>query len=387
MAAKSLDARSTEPILCISAGGTKRTMLRVAIIGCGKIADQHVEQVLRIPETRIVGVCDRERLMAEQLRDRFPVDREYDDPEELLATERPDVVHITTPPESHLSLAELCLKAGSHVYVEKPFTVNFAQAVQLIETAESTGRKVTVGHNVQFTHPAIAMRKLVADGFLGGPPGHMESHYGYDLGDIRYAKALLGDKNHWVRRLPGKLFHNIISHGIAKIAEFWPGNDPELITCAFVSPPLRQTGEREIADELRVILLDREHGTTAYFTFSTQTRPLLHQFRVYGPENGLLTDDDHLVLLRLRGKRYKSYLENVVPPMVYARQYLASGLDNIRQLVKRELHSDAGMKNLIAAFYSSIVAEASPPIPYREILLTASIMDKIFAAALSPPAT
>ena len=48
----------------------------------------------------------------------------------------------------------------------------------------------------------------------------MESYYCYDLSEPGYATALLGDQQHWVRRLPGKLLHNIISHGVARIAEF-----------------------------------------------------------------------------------------------------------------------------------------------------------------------
>ena len=59
------------------------------------------------------------------------------------------------------------------------------------------------------------MRALVGRGYLGGAPVHMESYYCYDLTQPGYARALLGDKQHWVRRLPGKLLQNIISHGIA----------------------------------------------------------------------------------------------------------------------------------------------------------------------------
>src|SRR5437016_4581067 len=46
-------------------------MLSVAIVGCGKIADQHAEQILRIPGSQIVAVCDREELMARQLQERL----------------------------------------------------------------------------------------------------------------------------------------------------------------------------------------------------------------------------------------------------------------------------------------------------------------------------
>ena len=66
----------------------------------------------------------------------------------------------------------------------------------------------------------LEMRRLVKEGFLGGRPIHLESYWSYDLGDSMYAGAFLGSRAHWLRQLPGQLFHNIISHGIAKLAEF-----------------------------------------------------------------------------------------------------------------------------------------------------------------------
>ena len=80
-------------------------MLKVAIVGCGKIADFHALQIQRIEGCEIVGVCDREPLMAKQLCERFPVKRYFTDLAELLDKARPDVVHITTPAESHFDVA------------------------------------------------------------------------------------------------------------------------------------------------------------------------------------------------------------------------------------------------------------------------------------------
>ena len=113
------------------------TVLRVAIVGCGKIADGHASAIQTISDCEIVGVCDREPLMAKQLSDRFPVKRCFADVSELLDEAKPDVVHITTPPEGHYDIAKQCLEQGCHVYVEKPFTVNAWQAQKLIELAES----------------------------------------------------------------------------------------------------------------------------------------------------------------------------------------------------------------------------------------------------------
>ncbi len=352
-------------------------MLKVAIIGCGKIADAHAAQIGRIDGCEIVGVCDRESLMAQQIYDRFPVKQYFTEVGDLISEARPDVVHITTPPESHFGLAKLCLEEGCNVYVEKPFTLYADQAEQLIRLADARGLKLTAGHNDQFSHGARRLRSLVSQGYLGERPIHMESYYGYDLGDPSYAKALLGDKHHWVRRLPGKLLQNVISHGIAKIAEFLKGDQPQVFVHGFQSALLKDIGEDEIIDELRVVIAGQD-GTTAYFTFSSQMRPSIHEFRMYGSTNGLILDQDHEIVLQLRGQKYKSYADRFIPPVVMARQYLSNLKRNVKLFLNMDFHMDSGMKYLIESFYRSVRDDAPLPISYREILLTARIMDSIF---------
>jgi predicted dehydrogenase len=352
-------------------------MLKVAIVGCGKIADAHAAVIERIAGCEIVGVCDREPLMAKQLYERFPVKRYFSDLTALLDEARPDVIHITTPPEGHFEIARFCLERQCHVYVEKPFTLNADQACRLIDLADKKGLRLTVGHNDQFTHVANRLRALVKSGYLGGLPVHMESYYCYDLSDPSYAKALLGDKNHWVRRLPGKLLQNIISHGIARIAEHLASEAPHVIAHGFVSPLFKRIGETQIVDELRVIICDDER-TTAYFTFSTQMKPSIHEFRIYGPKNGLVLDQDHEILIKLRGANFKSYAEKFIPPAAFAKQHLGNLFSNAKRFLNNDFHFDFGMKYLIEAFYRSIREGAPVPIPYREILLTARIMDAIF---------
>jgi predicted dehydrogenase len=354
-------------------------MLKIAIVGCGKIADSHAAQIQRIAGCEIVGACDREELMARQLYERFPIKRYFSDLPQLLKEARPDVVHITTPPASHFEIGRQCLQHGCHVYIEKPFTLNTDDAQDLIYLAEKKGLKVTVGHDDQFRHAARRMRALVQAGYLGGAPVHMESYYCYEIGEkTGYAKALLADKEHWVRKLPGGLLHNIISHGIARIAEFLTTDCPQVMAHGFVSPTLRRMGEQEILDELRVIVSEEERAT-AYFTFSSQMRPSLHQFRIYGLRNGLLLDQDNETLIRLRGNRYKSYLQQFVPPLSLARQYCAGFATNVRLFITNDFHSKSGMKFLIESFYRSIVDDEPLPISYLEILRTSRILDSVFA--------
>src|SRR5262249_4259835 len=136
-------------------------------------------------------------------------------------------------------------------------------------------------------------------------------------------------------------------------------------------------GETEIVDELRVIISDHDR-MTAYFTFSSQMRPSLHQLRIFGPKNGLVLDHDDETLVKLRGSRYKSYVQKFKPPIDYARQYLGNVATNLRTFLGNDFHMKSGMKYLIESFYKSITEDAPLPIPYREIVLSAVIMEEIF---------
>jgi predicted dehydrogenase len=353
-------------------------MLRVAIIGCGKIADQHVLALQRVADCQCVAVCDRELLMAQQLGERFGIGGRYSDVKEMLKSASPDVVHITTPPQSHYSLAMQCLKAGKHVYLEKPFTVTADEAEELLEFAESQRLKMTAGHNYQFTLEMLEMRRLVAAGFLGGKPVHVESHYSYSLADPTYVGPILGSRTHWVRMLPGQLLHNLISHGLAKLVEFLDEGPFEIVATGTQSQQLQALGGQEVLDELRVMLRDNS-GTTAYFCFSTQIKPGLSQLRVCGPANSLVVDHVSGCLIRHPNKSFKSYMTYFAPPLLQAREHFRNAKLNVTNFLNKRLYQDSGMKELIERFYANIRAGAPPPIAYREILSTARIMDEIFA--------
>ena len=318
-----------------------------------------------------------ELLMAKQLGERFGISACFSELSEMLKAARLDVVHITTPPQSHYSLAKQCLESGSHVYLEKPFTITAGEAESLIQVAERRDLKITAGHNLQFTPETLEMRQLLSEGFLGGKPVHLESYFSYDLGDTTYVSALLGNRQHWVRQLPGQLLHNIISHGIAKLAEFLDDDLIEIVATAHQSEQLKNLGAPEVLDELRVLIRDNI-GTTAFFCFSTQIKGL-NELRIYGPANSVTVDIATGSLTRKQSRAYKSYLTYFIPPLKNAREHLRNARCNVINFLRRRRYQDFGMKELIERFYNSIRLRGEPPIPYREIILTARIMDEIFS--------
>ena len=83
--------------------------LRAAIIGCGAIATQHLEFLAATPQATLVGVCDLSPATAGYTPRRYATEP-FTDASAMLATARPDVVHVLTPPSSHRPLVELALQ-------------------------------------------------------------------------------------------------------------------------------------------------------------------------------------------------------------------------------------------------------------------------------------
>jgi len=355
-----------------------KNILNVAIIGCGLIADQHAACVRSLSRCNIVAACDSEEMMAQQLADRFHIPHVFTDVGDMLQSVRPTVVHITTPPQSHFSLGRKCLEAGCHIYIEKPFTVTTAEAEDLIQLAERKNLRITVGHNLQFTPEAIRMRALIEEGFLGGPPVHIESIQCFSHDEPTYGKTVLGDPNHWVRQLPGSLLHNLISHGVSKIAEFMQGAKPTVVSINFRSPYIKQLGQMDIMDEVRAFIQD-EKGITGFFLFTTQFGIGDNELRLYGKEGNLVIDHTCRTIIKIRPSRQKSYMRYFFAPLSQAREYMNNTFRNIMLFARKEFHMDSGMKKLVELFYAAVRDNNKPdPISHAEILRTSCIMEAIF---------
>jgi predicted dehydrogenase len=353
------------------------TKTRIAIVGCGNIADQHASQIKLLPGCEIVAACDTDELMAGQLADRFHVPSVFTDASLMLREAKPDAVHITTPAQSHFPLGRMCLEAGCHVYMEKPFTETAAETETLLRLAAEKRLHITVGHNLQFSPEAVRMRELVKSGFLGGPPIHMETVQCYSHDEPTYGRIVLADSQHWVRRLPGSLSHNLISHGISKIAEFLIGDDPRIISLSFSSPFLRGLGLTDIVDEVRATIQD-EQGTTAFFLFTTQFGTGSNELRLFGKSANLVLDNTNRTVLRVLPSNYKSYMRYFFAPWTDAREHLRNSFRNMRLFARNDFHMDYGMKKLMQLFYAAVREGRPDPIPAAEILRTSRIMEKIF---------
>src|SRR5262245_29356048 len=120
--------------------------MKVAIVGCGQIADAHIEAAKKIPGVEVSAVCDLSIHMAEQAALRYEIPAVHTNLEKMLRDVRPEIVYITTPPQSHLLVGKTVLEHNAHAYIVKPFAVNVAEADELIDIAVRRGKLICAGH-------------------------------------------------------------------------------------------------------------------------------------------------------------------------------------------------------------------------------------------------
>ena len=116
--------------------------MRVAIVGCGFVADFYMESLWQYPALDLIGVTDRDRGRADRFAAFHRIGRVYPNLDDLLSDDRVDLVLNLTNPDSHYSVSRSSLAAGKHVYSEKPFAMELHQAADLVELAERAGLRI-----------------------------------------------------------------------------------------------------------------------------------------------------------------------------------------------------------------------------------------------------
>jgi len=348
--------------------------LNIAIVGCGKIADGHAEEIKNLPAANLAAACDIEPIMAEQLAARYRIPRHYSDLETMLANEHIDVLHVTTPPASHLPITLNAVAAGCHVLVEKPLAPTAEQAHRLITAVEEAGKKLTVNYWPNFEQQSVALREHVIRGDLGDIV-HLESYLGYNLAGA-FGQALLSDPEHWVHRLPGKLFQNNLDHVLNKIVPLLPEGPTSVHAEAFRRrKDLRNDATDCVLDELRVLI--RSGDATAYATFCAHAKPVGHFVRVYGTRATVDADFNMRTLVFEAEQTMPSALGRLFPPFRRGFAYLRQAGHNVREFGGSRFGFFAGMNRLFSLFYDSVLQDAPLPISYSEMLRVSELMDEI----------
>ena len=143
-------------------------MIRIGIVGAGRIGLVHAESVTyHIPEAQVVMVTDVVLDNAKRLAERFGVPKYSADYMDLINDPDIDAVLVCSPTPTHADISIAAMKAGKHVFCEKPVHTSLEKIKEVAQVAKETSRKLQIGFNRRFDHNHKAVQRAVKEGKLG----------------------------------------------------------------------------------------------------------------------------------------------------------------------------------------------------------------------------
>jgi predicted dehydrogenase/nucleoside-diphosphate-sugar epimerase len=349
--------------------------MRVAIIGCGQISRVHISALSTIEGLEISAVCDRDKWRAREAAKLAKVANAYSDLATLLQEERPDTVHVLTPPETHAELAIQAMEAGCHVLVEKPMALSLQEADRMIAAARENRVELCTNHNYLFKPSVLKARRLVESGAIGQVV-YVNSYYGVSGEWSSYADT--GGRSHWAWRLPGGAFTDFLPHLIYLQLAFLGQVD------SVVGVSLAWEGKAgKPATELTVLL--QGSGVSGTMVISMRARPYAKFVDIYGTKGIVHADLVREVCTIHRHRALPRMLSKVLYNLEDSVQLTSGTVMNVVNVVSGRLKNYPGLHNLVREFYDSIRSGREPPVPGEDGRRMVKVLEMICAKPSTPP--
>lgn len=335
---------------------------RVLLVGCGLIAQAKHLPALRSlrRQASLEAVCDANAAQARQVAKRFGVPRAYTSLTEALRETNPDLAILCTPPQTHRSLSVEILRAGKHLFLEKPMALNSSECLEILTASEQAGGKVCVAFSQSFTPVVCRAYDLVLSGKIG-------PLVGMNLFLSTPADYMTTRSDHWVHRLPGGALSETGPHVVHMAMRFLgPVQSSSIKTRKHQDLPWL------FADDYR-IQLECEKGLCSI--------TLLYTANDWAARVDLLGERGHLILDLESGLLIRASRKNLAPMSVW-RSGLSEGVQILGELGRQGLsyvlrRRKSGHQILLKRFLASLRNGAEPPVSPQEGLEVTRVLEQL----------
>ncbi len=342
--------------------------LKVGVVGGGTIAETHVPYI-RAAGGEIVAVSDLSVVASNDLADRFAIQKIHRSVEDLIEVERPDVIHVLTPPHTHAAVAIAALERGVHVLVEKPMALDPDEVDRMAAAAKAGGAMLTVDHNRLFDPVMLEARRLVESGEIG------------DLVAIESYQAGTASERAWLSTLQGGGLGDLVPHPLYLQLAFLGGVQ------SIQSMAMDRQG-RGTPDELRVLMQGDDRS--GVLTISTHAVPHLNTLKLCGSKMTVEVNLNNMSLVRRRDYDVPKIIGKPLPNIDESYQLMTQVVANTVNFVRGKIRYYPGMKTLIQRFYDAIRDGGEPPVSIEQggevVRVTSAIWDSLAQAGADPRA-
>lgn len=208
-------------------------MINVGVIGFGYWGPNLVRNFSQTTNARLVSVCDLNASRRAQAQALYPAVKICAEVDDIIGDPSIDAVVIATPVATHYKLAMKAMRAGKHVLVEKPLSLNSAEAEEMVEFADQNKKVLMVGHTFVYTSAVAKIKELVDKGSLGKLYyfDSVRVNLGMFQGDVNVLWDLAVHDLSIMDYIVGKQPQAVAATGIASV----PGHPESLgyLTCFF----------------------------------------------------------------------------------------------------------------------------------------------------------
>jgi predicted dehydrogenase len=141
-------------------------MIKVGLIGAGKMGISHLSILGAHPDVEVVGVCDTSKLVLDVLK-KYSGFKGYDDYEEMISSAKPDAVFVAVPTKFHAKMVKKILDWDKHVFAEKPFCLTVEEGKDLVELTRKKRLINQVGYHNKFVGTFQEVKRIIDGGYLG----------------------------------------------------------------------------------------------------------------------------------------------------------------------------------------------------------------------------
>ena len=332
--------------------------IRVALFGAGKMAMHHAKAIYLQGNATLVAVADPALIHGESLKELEKGVEIYSSAEDLLNHIKPEVVHVCTPPATHATLANLALQHGAHVYVEKPFTLNAREAMEIVSFAKEKGLRICAGHQLLYESPALRADESLA---MLGRIVHIESYFSF--------KPVRRSKDGRTTISPLDQLVDILPHPVYLLLHFLKKNSQEeevpVQICAL---------EVSTAGSVHGILRSRD--VTGSLVVTLEGRPIESYIKVVGTNGCLFADFVRGTVTLLPGPGI-STISKILNPYKQSWQIISETTRALFRRVSKKQKSYPGLLEIISKFYKSLQADMAHAISYSSIIETVAICEDV----------
>ena len=284
---------------------TESKKLRVAVAGTSFAGAVQIPVFQSHARTQVVALSSGRAERAAAVAAEHGVGAAYTDFEEMLDSERPDLVSITTPPHLHHPMVLSAARRGIHILCEKPFALNSTEAEAMLKAADEAGVIAMVDFEFRYLPARTFLMDLLRQNYVGKiRMVEFSAHFGWrsDAQDVEW--------NWWSdERRGGGLLGAVGSHAVDSL-QVWMGK-PRRVMCDLSTFVKEREGQAVTSDDAAALIIEFSSGAQAVLHMSAVAGVEMSQVGIYGSKGQLVIPDyrGHSILGGKRSARAVQALE------------------------------------------------------------------------------